>query len=60
MLSVKFYLKSKRKKNMKKHFSNKNLPSFVTFYFSFCLILVYSNIVKTYERLLTLSYRGEA
>ena len=28
---------------MKKHFINKNLAGFVTFYFASCLILVYSN-----------------
>ena len=38
---------------MKKHFINKDLAGFVTFYFALCLILVYSNIVKTYEMLLT-------
>ena len=32
---------------------NKNLAGFVTFYFALCLILVYSNIVRTYEMLLT-------
>ena len=53
MLSVKYYLKAKRKINMKKHFINKDLAGFVTFYFALCLILVYSNIVKTYEMLLT-------
>ena len=38
---------------MKKHFINKNLAGFVVFYFALCLILVYSNIVRTHERLLT-------
>ena len=38
---------------MKKHFIDKNLAGFVTFYFALCLILVYSNIVRTYETLLT-------
>ena len=37
MSSVKFYLKDKKKKNMEKHFINKNLPGFVTFYFAQCL-----------------------
>ena len=49
MLSV----KCNPKENMKKHIVNKNLAGFVTFYFVLCLILVYSNIVKTYETLLT-------
>ena len=53
MLSVKCYLKAKRKKNLKKQFVNKNLAGFFTFYFALCFILVYSNIVKTYETLLT-------
>ena len=57
MLSVKCYLKAKRKKNMKKHFKNmkkhKNLAGFVTFYFALCLIFVCSNILKTYEMLST-------
>ena len=52
MLSVKCYLKAKRKKNMKKYLINKNLAGFVTFYFALCFISVYSNIVKTYETLL--------
>ena len=34
MLSVKCYLKDKRKKNMKKHFIDKNLAGFGTFYFA--------------------------
>ena len=43
---------------MKKHFIGvKNLENFVTFYFSLCLILVYSNIVRTYETLLTYELR---
>ena len=37
---------------MKKHLIRKNLAGFVTFYFALCLILVYSNIIKIYERLL--------
>ena len=28
---------------------DKNLANFVTFYFALCLLLVYSNIVRTYE-----------
>ena len=32
---------------------NKNLAGFVTFYFALCVILAYSNIVRTYEMLLT-------
>ena len=53
MLSVKCYLKAKKDRNMKKHFIDKNLAGFVAFYFALCLILVYSNIVRTYETLLT-------
>ena len=53
MLSVMCYLKVKRKKNMIKHFINKNFADFVIFYCALCLILVYSNIVKTYEKRLT-------
>ena len=49
MLSVKCYLKAEREKNMKKHFINKTLAGFVTSYFALCLILVYSNIIKTYK-----------
>ena len=51
MLSVKPYLKAKRNKNMKKHFTDKNLAGFVTFYFALYLILVHSNITRTYETL---------
>ena len=54
---LKCYLKAKRKKNMKKRFINNNLAGFVTFYFALCLRLVYSNIVKTYETLLTYDVR---
>ena len=32
---------------------NENLAAFVTFHFALCLKLVYSNIVRTYETLLT-------
>ena len=32
---------------------NKTLPGFVTFYFALCLRLVYSNIVRTHEAILT-------
>ena len=46
-MEVKCYLKAKREENMKKHFINKNLVGFVAFYFALCLILVYSNMVKT-------------
>ena len=42
---------------MKKHFIYTNLADFVTFYFALCLILVYSNIVRTYETLLTYDLR---
>ena len=42
---------------MKKHFINKTLAGFVSFYFALCLILVYSNIVKTYEMLLNCELR---
>ena len=35
----------------------KNLAGFVTFYFALCLILVYSNIVKACEMLLTNNLR---
>ena len=52
-VEVKCYLGAKRKKNMKKHVINKNLAGFVTFHCALCLTLVYSNIVKTYETLLT-------
>ena len=38
MLSVKCDLKDKRKKNTEKHFINKTLPGFFTFYFAWCLI----------------------
>ena len=41
---------------MKKHF-DKNLADFVAFYFALCLISVYSNIVRTYETLLTYDLR---
>ena len=51
-MDVKCYLMAKREKNMKNHVINRNLAGFITFYFSLCLILVYSNIVKTYETLL--------
>ena len=56
-MEVKCYLKAKGKNNMKKHFINKNLAGFVTFYFALCYILVYSNIVKTYQSLLTYDFR---
>ena len=36
---------------MKKHFTDKNLAGFVTFYFALYLILVHSNIARTYETL---------
>ena len=42
---------------MKKHFIDKKLAGFVTFCFALCLILVYSNIVRTYETLLTYNLR---
>ena len=57
LLSVKYCLTAKKKNNMKKHFFNKNLAGFFTFYFVLCLILVYSNIVKTHEILLTYDLR---
>ena len=38
---------------MKKPFIGINLAGFVAFYFALCLILVYSNIVKRCETLLT-------
>ena len=42
---------------MEKHFINKKVAGFVTFHFALCLIFVYSNIVKTYETLLTYGLR---
>ena len=54
---VKCYLKAKWNKNTKKYFINKNLAGFVTFYFALCLILMYINIVRTYETLLTQDLR---
>ena len=42
---------------MKRYFISKNLAGFVTFYFALCIILVYSNIVRTYEMLLTYDLR---
>ena len=42
--------------DLKDHFSAsliKKLADFVTLYFALCLILMHSNIVKTYETLLT-------
>ena len=57
MLSVTCYLRAKRKKNIKKHFIHKNLAGFVTFHFALCLTLASSNIVKTYESLLTYDLR---
>ena len=48
---VKCYLKAKRKKN------NKNLAGFVRSNFALRLILVYSNIVRTSEMLLTYDLR---
>ena len=53
MLSVKCYLKAKRKENMKKHFINKNLAGFVTFYLACVLYYRYMYLkiawhLKTY------------
>ena len=43
---------------MKKHFIEaKTFTGFVTFSFALCLISVYSNIVRTYEILLTYDLR---
>ena len=43
---------------MKKHFIEaKMFTGFVTFSFFLCLTLVYSNIVRTYEMLLTYDLR---
>ena len=56
-MEIKCYLKAKKKKNMKDHFINNDLAGFITFYFALCLILVYSNVVKTYESLFTYDLR---
>ena len=51
---VKYHLKVKRNKSIKKHFIEvKNLAGFITFYCALCPILVCSGIVRTYETLLT-------
>ena len=53
-MEVKCYLKTKKlDEPILLLVFNKNLAGFVTFYFALCLILAYSNIVRTYEMLST-------
>ena len=54
-MDVKCYLKE-QKHGKALHF-DKNFAGFVKFYFALSLILVYSNIVRTYEMLLTYDFR---
>ena len=59
-MEVKRYLKAKRLiEPILLFVFDKNLAGFVTFYFALCLILAYSNIVKTCEMLVCWDVKSE-